>query len=98
MDTKTEINNAFVAAVKKQLQANGGSGWGGRDSLAVIESICDAAYLGDAPEGFDGVRERVLALVNPSAFRQSLEAKGLVKASVPGTRSKKVDLLADITA
>lgn len=108
MTTKEEIVAAFGKAVKKQLGEQGAvfgpdgkatnlaAGWGGKDSVAVIQEIADAAYLGDSPEGFDGIAAYVLALVNPSAFRQSLEAKGLVRKTEKGTRAGKADLLAGI--
>lgn len=67
------IKEAYRNAVEKQVKANSASGWGERDSVAVIEAIVDAAYLDDEAGGFDGVREYVRNLVNPSAFAQKLE-------------------------
>lgn len=108
MTTKEQIAAAFKNSIRAQLEKHGAlfgpdgkptnmaSGWGGEDSLTVIESLCDAAYLGDEPEGFDAIKENVGALVNPSAFRQKLEGKGLVRKGEKGKRNTGVDLLAGI--
>lgn len=66
-----ELKAVFQKAVQTRVEANGRSGWGGEDSLKVIEELADAAYSND--EGFDGIRSWVASLVNPSAFRQVLE-------------------------
>lgn len=83
----------FATAVKKELLTSGG-GWGGKNSTAVIEAICDEAY--GTGEGFDAIRLYVSQLVNPSAFRQKLEDKGLVPAAVKGSRKSGVDVLAGL--
>jgi len=86
-----EVNAAFVQAVEKRLAMHGfvrasdgsvsqkAQGWGGEDSVAVIEAVADAAY--GAEEGFDVIRGLVSTVVNPSQFRQGLEKKGRVIAS-----------------
>lgn len=102
MTTKEQISEAFKTAVLARLKLRGGdgtpnakaNGWGGEDSVAVIEAIVDAAYLGDSPEGFDAVKANVAALVNPSQFRQRLEAKKLVAEGVKRKRSAGADVLA----
>lgn len=91
--TPSKIPQVFAAAVKKELLTSAG-GWGGKNSTAVIEAICDEAY--SEGEGFDGIRLYVGQLVNPSAFRQKLEDKGLVPAAVKGSRKSGVDVLAGL--
>lgn len=87
------IPTIFATAVKKELLTSGG-GWGGKNSTAVIEAITDEAY--GSGEGFDAIRLYVGQLVNPSAFRQKLEDKGLVPAAVKGSRKSGVDVLAGL--
>lgn len=89
----SKIPQVFATAVKKELLTSGG-GWGGKNSTAVIEAICDEAY--GAEEGFDTIRLYVSQLVNPSAFRQKLEDKGLVPKAEKGSRKSGVDVLAGL--
>lgn len=96
-ENKQKITVAFATAVKEQLKTSGG-GWGGGNSTAVIGALVET-MVGEeeiALEGFDAIRLYVGQLVNPSAFRQKLEDKGLVPAAVKGSRKSGVDVLAGL--
>jgi len=78
------LKQVYSNAVAARLSAQSNRGWGGKDSLAVIEALTDWAY-GESNEGFDPVRESIGELVNPSAFRQKLEGNYDDKAKAPKT-------------
>lgn len=98
-DMIESVKKAYSDTVTARVKANGGSSWGGADSVAVIEAITDAAYLdGEAP-GFDAIRELVSELVNPSAFRQKLEKLPPTHAAYvrPGEKGKRGGTSAALT-
>lgn len=90
--TKEELNAVYKAKVAERVAANSHSSWGGKDSLAVVEVLCDTAYGVD--EGFDFIREKVGLLINPSAFRQTLEK--LAPAHPCYVKPKKAEAAAEL--
>lgn len=79
MTTKEEIATAvaqeYSNAVLVRLKKNGNSGWGGKDSLYVIESLVALAASDFPDEGFDPIRDYVDEQINPSAFRSGVLEK-----------------------
>jgi NTP pyrophosphatase (non-canonical NTP hydrolase) len=69
------LNEVFAQAVKNQIGGNKDHGWGQKDSMGVIDELlaeCSEQIAKDK-----GASEELLSLigqvVNPSAFRQTLE-------------------------
>lgn len=72
-ENKKAIADAFRDTVRAQVKEGGNTRWGERESTAVIEALADTAY--GLEEGFDGIRDLVRRVVNPSAFAQFLESQ-----------------------
>jgi hypothetical protein len=78
-------SETYKATIKAQINGDKSHGWGVKDSMAVIAALW-AEETGDAfPEE---IRKLVESVVNPSQFRQKLEAAGHLNPS-----AKKVDAL-----
>jgi hypothetical protein len=75
----------FIAAVDAQIGGNKDHGWGGDDSWAVIDSL-----LNVEPEAEPYIR----AVINPSAFRQTLEGAKKLNEAPKGTRRSKANIFA----
>lgn len=83
--TKKAIATAFADAVKGQINDNRNHGWGAKDSQAVIEAVIaeDATHeikrliaekkdpTSYTPTEF--AMEAIAKVINPSAYRQTLE-------------------------
>ena len=101
MADKNPLVEAFHAAIKGQIQGDTKHGWGQADSLAVIEAVVaedatqEAKKPGASLEKYtpsEAAMKLIAEVVNPSAFRQKLETKGILNKS--HERKVKDDILA----
>ncbi len=104
--TSVERKTALVAVlnqvIKSQLNGDKNHGWGADDSMAVIDAVvakdAELSPKGTLAEKYtlsDEALDLVRAVVNPSAFRQILEAKKLLNPPKKGesTRGSVKDLI-----
>ena len=75
----------FQASVKEQINGNKEHGWGGKDSMAVIAACIKAESGKDASKE---ILEAISLVVNPSAFRQTLEKQGMLNKGGEKARVK----------
>lgn len=80
---------AFGQAVKTRINGDKNHGWGVDDSVEVIVAvICEEC--GVAKEDVKDIIPLIREVVNPSQFRQKLEAKGLLNKSEGRTKVKSI--------
>lgn len=71
---------AAKQAIKAQVEKNAKKGWGNDDSLRVIIAVI-ANETGANISELGEIGEIIKPLINPSAFRQSLEKAGILEKS-----------------
>ena len=102
MKTKADVAETMKESVIAQIGGNRLHGWGSADSTAVIMDLI-AEFAPDVTEKnievIQALEQGVKQVVNPSAFRQSLEpSKGKKGLLDEGTgRARKSDRLADFS-
>lgn len=88
-----KAQEAFQNAIKTAINGDKNHGWGANDSLAVIMAVI-AEETGTSKEDLQGIEPLIKAVINPSAFRQTLESKGVLNKS-NGVRSSAMKGLLD---
>lgn len=81
---------AFKATVEARINGDKNHGWGVEDSLAVIVKLVENE-VGEAPD--EAWQALARSVINPSAFRQRLEAKKLLNEQPKGTRKGTANVL-----
>lgn len=81
---KAKLNKAMAEAVKSQLNGDKDHGWGQTDSMNAIEQLIMDCHeeIGKEKCAPLELLAFINDLVNPSAFRQKLENKGLLNKKV----------------
>ena len=77
--TKTKLQTAMGQAITAAIGGDKKHGWGIDDSVEVIETL----IAEDAPDGYapsDELMSLIREVVNPSQFRQKLEAEKMLEA------------------
>ena len=81
MKTKQNVIETFEASVETQINSDKQHGWGAKDSLNVVRDILAefaSEYTAAQPEIIEAVDTAISKVINPSAFRQKLESKGML--------------------
>lgn len=96
MTEQSKLAKAFAECVRAAIGGDKAHGWGIADSAEVIETL----IAEDAPEGYapsDECMKLIREVINPSQFRQKLEAAGKLAETKRAKADKGLkDLMASI--
>lgn len=91
------VNETFLKAVKACVNGDKKHGWGVDDSLEVILALIadeNGSEVKDIKEASPDLVKHIRMVVNPSAFRQTLEGKKILDETV-GRKRASTDAFAE---
>lgn len=91
------VNEVFLKAVKGCVAGDRKHGWGVDDSLEVILALIadeNGSDVKDIKEASPDLVKHIRMVINPSAFRQTLETKKILDETV-GKKRASSDAFAD---